>query len=119
MKELEDRVDYFLHLEKTLMYGRLDDFKELLSNDFVEFGTSGRMYTKEMQLNFVDSKGLATCPFTIQNFSVQQLSSNIVHITYQTEAIDSGSRSNRSSIWKYEHEKWRLYFHQGTPTISF
>lgn len=119
MKELEYRVDYFLHLEKTLMYGRLDDFKELLSNDFVEFGTSGRIYNKEMQLDFVDTKGLAICPFTIHHFSVQQLAPHIIHITYQTEAIDSGSRSNRSSIWKYEHEKWRLYFHQGTPTISF
>lgn len=119
MKELEDRVTYFLHLEKTLMHGRLDDFKESLSNDFVEFGTSGRMYNKEMQLNLVDTKGSAACPFIIKNFSVQQLAPTIVHITYQTETIDNGSKSNRSSIWKYEHEKWRLYFHQGTPTISF
>lgn len=116
---MRDRVAYFLHLEKTLMYGRSDDFKELLSDDFVEFGTSGRIYNKEMQLDSVDTKGLAVCPFTIHHFSVQQLAPHIVHITYQTEAIDSGSRSNRSSIWKYEHEKWRLYFHQGTPTISF
>lgn len=119
MKELEARVANFLHLEKTLMYGRLDDFEELVSNDFVEFGTSGRIYSKEMQLDSVDTKGLAACPFIIKNFSVQQLAPTIVHITYQTETIDNGSQSNRSSIWKYEHEKWRLYFHQGTPTISF
>lgn len=107
-----DRVAYFLHLEKTLMYGRSDDFKELLSNDFVEFGTSGRIYNKEMQLDSVDTKGLAACPFIIKNFSVQQLAPTIVHTTYQTDliAVQSGSMNmkNGAYISIKEHRQYHV-----------
>lgn len=57
----------------------------------------------------------------ITNFHVALLSENIAHVTYQTESRSDGSKSLRSSIWRYESTQWRLYFHfhfhQGTRTM--
>lgn len=106
-----------LNLEKQLMYYRLHDFETILSEDFIEFGNSGKVYDKTSQLSFVNEKGLTEIPFIITNFYVNLLSENIAHITYQTESIVEGSKTLRSSIWRYENTRWYLYFHQGTRTL--
>lgn len=114
MIELETTI---LNLEKQLMYYRLHDFETILSEDFIEFGTSGKVYDKTSQLSFVNEKGLTEIPFIITNFCVNLLSENIAHVTYQTESIVDGFKSLRSSIWRYENTRWYLYFHQGTRTL--
>ena len=103
-------------LEKQLMHYRVKDFETVLSEDFREFGTSGRVYDKTKQLSFVNAKGIADIPFIITNFHAELLSENIAHVTYQTESKSDGSKSLRSSIWRYENAQWCLYFHQGTRT---
>ncbi|MGG3623131.1 DUF4440 domain-containing protein [Bacillus gobiensis] len=114
MRELEVTL---LSLEKQLMHYRIKDFKTILSEDFREFGTSGKVYDKTKQLSFVNDEGIAGIPFIITNFNAKLLSQNIAHVTYQTESKSNGSKSLRSSIWRYENKQWCLYFHQGTPTI--
>lgn len=114
MIELETTL---LTLEKQLMYYRLHDFETILSEDFIEFGTSGKVYDKTSQLSFVNEKGLAEIQFIITNFCVNLLSENIAHVTYQTESIADNSKSLRSSIWRYKNTHWSLYFHQGTRTV--
>jgi hypothetical protein len=106
-----------LTLEKQLMYYRIKDFKTILSEDFREFGTSGKVYDKTIHLNFVNDEGIAEIPFIITNFHVELLSQNIAYVTYQTESKSDGSKSLRSSIWRDENTQWFLYFHQGTQTI--
>ncbi|WP_258561197.1 hypothetical protein [Bacillus aquiflavi] len=41
MRELEVTL---LTLEKQLMYDRMNDFKTILSKDFLEFAPSGKVY---------------------------------------------------------------------------
>ena len=43
MRDLETTL---LNLEKQLMYYRLHDFETFLTEDFIEFGTSGEIYDK-------------------------------------------------------------------------
>lgn len=88
------------------MHYRIKDFKTILSEDFREFGTSGKVYDKTIQLSFVNDEGISEIPFIITNFHVELLSHNIAHVTYQTESKSDGSNA-----------KWCLYFHQGTRTI--
>lgn len=113
MTELETT---FLNLEKQIMYYRLNDFETILSEDFIEFGTSGKIYDKTSQLGFINEEGLTEIPFIITNFCVNLLSEKIAHVIYQTESIADGSKSLRSSIWRHENTRWYLYFHQGTRT---
>ncbi len=39
-----------LKLEQTLMYYRRKDFEDLLAEDFCEFGSSGKIFDKEIEL---------------------------------------------------------------------
>lgn len=114
MIELETTL---LNLEKQLMYYRLNDFETILSEDFIEFGTSGEVYDKTSQLSFINEKGFTEIPFIITDFCVNLLAKNIAHVTYQIESKVGGSKSLRSSIWRYENSRWYLYFHQGTRTL--
>ena len=114
MGELETIL---LTLEKQLMHYGISDFKTILSEDFREFGTSGKVYDKTRQLSFVNEEGVTEIPFIITNFHVKLLATNIAHVTYHTESIVDGVKSLRSSIWRHENTQWCLYFHQGTRTV--
>lgn len=109
--------EQFLTLEKTLMLYRQSDFEKLLSEDFTEFGSSGKKYDKINQINFLnDTTSLKNIPFIISDFKVNQIASNIVHTTYCTQSIETKKKSLRSSIWEFNKYGWQMYFHQGTPT---
>lgn len=105
-------------LEKQLMHYRLQDFEERLSPDFREFGTSGTVYDKASILQLVTEQGIANIPFEISNFHVASLSDTTAHVTYETTSLIDGTISLRSSIWRYERDRWQLYFHQGTRTFT-
>ncbi|MBS4207550.1 DUF4440 domain-containing protein [Bacillus sp. FJAT-50079] len=114
MRELEATL---LTLEKQLMHARLKDYKTILSEEFCEFGTSGKVYDKNAQLSLIDDEGKVENPYIITSFHVKSLSQHSAHVTYHTESKSNGSKSLRSSIWRYEHTRWYLYFHQGTRSI--
>lgn len=111
-----DLNNHFLELEQQLLFYRKLDFENLLSNEFIEFGSSGGKMDKAYQLKMITNKGLDEIPFLILEFEAKQLAENIVMTTFQTEHKQNGNKSNRSSIWRKENHQWRLYFHQGTPT---
>lgn len=106
---------YFQQREETLMHYQKADFASLLTEDFLEFGTSGMRYTKAQQLEALDDAGIDTPPFYITHFHLHMLADTIAHITYQTTRKSDGACANRSSIWRYEDNTWRMCFHQGTP----
>lgn len=91
---------------------------EIFAPDFFEFGRSGKKYSRaEMMFEQTTSKEIkATLP--LPNFHARYLASDVVQVTYVSEVFrdDETVRSNRSSIWSRINGKWRLRFHQGTPT---
>jgi hypothetical protein len=111
---MNDMTETFYELEQTLMHYRKKDFEQLLAEDFQEFGTSGMRYNKETQLSFINETGISEIPFKIMDFQVHLLAPNLAHVTYQTESIEHGTKSLRSSIWRFENACWQMYFHQGT-----
>lgn len=54
--------DIIYALETRLLYQRRDDFDQLLAADFFEIGTSGRTYTKAMQLAAVTDEPRVDIP---------------------------------------------------------
>lgn len=90
---------------------------DLLDDDYIEFGSSGRSYLKgeviEVLLNEKPNK------IEIENFDIMELSDSVILATYisvKPDGEDSGKlKALRSSIWRMSNEKWRIVFHQGTP----
>lgn len=86
----------------------------ILTDDFFEFGRSGRVYKRE---DLLDTEIEAFCAkLPLINFSIHFINLNVVLITYVTEVGDKKvEKANRSSIWVKKEGKWQLRFHQGTP----
>lgn len=91
-----------------------DRAARLLDDDFVEFGSSGRVWDRECMLAAMANDLSADDePISAVDIRGVRLSENIVHVTYIT--FWRGSASRRSSLWRHVGGGWRLYFHQGTP----
>lgn len=85
---------------------------ELLHKDFIEYGSSGRRWTRDDIIvalsSEIDAEQIATFDLTGSH-----LSADIVHVTYRSD--HRGHRAWRSSIWKREDGRCQMLFHQGTP----
>lgn len=87
----------------------------LLTSDFVEFGSSGRLWSREAILELLAS-GTFTAP-QAEDFGFRLLGRDVVLVTYRTLHPDvAGQRTVtlRSSIWTREWGSWQICFHQGT-----
>lgn len=82
----------------------------LLHDDFIEFGSTGRVYNKEVLLAMLE--GEPSSSVTIKDFAVRQLSTDTALVTYLSVG-QSGQEARRSSVWVRDDE-WRMIFHQGT-----
>jgi hypothetical protein len=82
----------------------------LLSEDFKEFCSSGRIFNREQTIDAMLSS--AARPATIHHFYVTQLSENVVLATYR--ATTPLAATHRSSLWIFRDNRWQLFFHQGT-----
>jgi hypothetical protein len=93
--------------------------ESLLAEDFLEFGSSGRVWTRD---DIFDLPATETSSrFKIEEFGSVLLSEDVALVTYRAVRTDaeSGDRtaSLRSSIWIKNSGNWRLRFHQGTRTL--
>jgi hypothetical protein len=88
----------------------------LLDDDFVEFGSSGRIYDKRQVLYHLSRQVPAV--LAIQEFRVFELGPDAALVTYRARADSGKGRdekySLRSSVWVQRAGEWKLIFHQGT-----
>lgn len=97
----------------------------LLADDFVEFGASGRVWTRGEVLDLLEKENYVKS--AIEDLTCRQLADGVVIVTYRSartnENTGEGTVSLRSSIWSKESgepgeagkpERWLLRFHQGT-----
>jgi hypothetical protein len=82
----------------------------LVTDDFLEFGSSGRVWDAA-SVHHV----LASSPGTvsIEDFAVDLVADDVALATYRMTAP---IRSNRSSLWVRRDGRWVMRFHQGTRT---
>jgi hypothetical protein len=85
--------------------------------DFVEFGRSGRTYTRQQMILTDAAPFQAKLP--LQNLQVRLLDVNTVQLTYDSQVIFEGvtEYAHRSSIWSRAQGGWVMRFHQGTPYV--
>jgi hypothetical protein len=91
---------------------------ELLADGFVEFGSSGRVWTRaEVEIALRDAA--PSPPIAITGFAVRLLAADVALVTYRARRDgDPPGHSLRSSIWQLIAGRWQVVFHQGTPAAA-
>ncbi|EMH0063852.1 ribonuclease H [Providencia rettgeri] len=109
-------VEKKLHLSANRQ--NINFLREVLHEDFFEFGRSGGTTNKTNTLSvLVDEQ-----PKTIysEDYHCTLLSDNTLLMTYTSFERQQNIKiklTHRSSIWlKNSKSQWQLRFHQGTPT---
>jgi hypothetical protein len=89
--------------------------QELIADDFLEFGRSGRVYRRQDTLKIESQPIDAVLP--LLEFHARLLDENTAQVTYNSAVTDDGAieYARRSSIWSRTRSGWVLRFHQGTP----
>ncbi len=111
---LTELQDHLYTLEERLVHPDREADRTalipLLTEDFREFCTSGRIFSRQQTVDVLLSSAPRTA--TIHYFYVELLSDGVALATYRiTTAI---AVSHRSSIWVFRDGRWQLHFHQGT-----
>lgn len=90
----------------------------ILADDFVEFCSSGSEYHYKKGDIFQAEDDEKNLDWEIFNFEVKELSEDCVLATYKVVKHDELDKRKRyflrSSIWKEENGKWKMFFNQGT-----
>ena len=119
VKTYRPLTDLLQDLEQRLLQpcagGSSDEVCQWLSEDFREFGSSGRMLDRD---EVIRARQLDTGRrFLLSDFRTTMLSPDVVLATYRVASTDTStgasSSSLQSSVWKKHDGKWRLVFHQG------
>ena len=86
---------------------------KLLADDFREFGSSGKQFTKTQVVAALQAEALVEV--TASEFKVQLLSPQVALVTYRLQRHGKPPiYTLRSSTWQQREGQWQLIFHQGT-----
>ena len=115
---------HIFQLENDLLKSEIrkspEKISELLADDFIEFTNSGIEYHYKNNDVFQKQDDNRELLWQITDFKIKQLSDDCILATYKVikhnETNESKKYSLRSSIWKSYCGKWKMIFHQGTPT---
>lgn len=87
----------------------------ILSDDFIEFGSSGKTYNKQQTIDALQNEKTVT--INISDFKIRSISPDVLLALYTAEKIVSTNYSKnslRSSLWIKQNDNWQIMFHQGT-----
>jgi hypothetical protein len=116
-----DDVEDLRRLEESLWRSETRNdrshLEEVLAPDFVEFGRSGEIWSREEILDGPGQELDARLP--LPGFTVRMVGPDAALVTYRSEFVSGNPlRANRSSLWNRMDGEWRLVFHQGTPALE-
>ncbi|WP_109487285.1 DUF4440 domain-containing protein [Occallatibacter savannae] len=117
----EDAREELLRLELQLMEPEFrrdrNRVAELLAPDFVEFGSSGTIWSRDGILSLLEMEVIYSRP-DVRDFVCRMLCDSVALVTYRTVHASVDARETkevvRSSIWRKDGAGWRICFHQGT-----
>jgi hypothetical protein len=123
MMQADPALEGHLHqLEEPLLQPNVRKFaaevSQLLAGEFIEFGSSGRIFDKQQIIASLQME--PTAYRALLDFNTSALAPGVVLVAYR--AVRQGGTgeppiySLRSSIWKLIDGRWQMMFHQGTPS---
>lgn len=89
--------------------------EQVLAEDFLEIGRSGRVYPRAEILGLPRAPLHARLP--LPDLTIRRLAPNVAQVLYTSVVeTDAGpAYGRRSSLWIRRGRRWVLCFHQGTP----
>jgi hypothetical protein len=94
--------------------------RALLAEEFVEFGSSGRVFDRAAVI--APASGQGVFQSRLDDFAVRALAPGVVLTTYQlstwSKSEDQARVTLHSSLWVHRSGQWMLLFHQGTLASS-
>lgn len=117
-KLAKDLLELEISLHKREVRGSSRALSELLADEFVEFGSSGRIFDKSAIIDALTAE-TGDLEVSVEDFALRELAPKVALVTY-VAAKPSGypavmvRSSLRSSIWQQTDRGWRMIFHQGT-----
>jgi hypothetical protein len=87
----------------------------LLADEFREFGSSGKTFSKAEIISHLQSEG--TVHLSLHGFEAYPISDQAFVVTFRAVKEVPGLapiESLRSSLWIYRDGRWQVLFHQGT-----
>lgn len=109
--------DHLLQLEQALLTPVVRnsqvELKKLLAENFFEIGSSGEVLYKDEEIT---PSAVGEVRMVLSEFEIHPMSDDITLTTYRIYNELKQQYSWRSSIWKYNGERWQMTFHQGTLT---
>lgn len=118
--EPETFEEMFCQLEESLLRQEVRSDPQrlaaLLADDFVEYGSSGRVFGKADVLAAADH--LPDVELPLRDFTARMLSPHTAIVMYRsTTRRPDGSTAQalRSSVWVFAQDRWQMALHQGTP----
>ncbi|AJH00241.1 DUF4440 domain-containing protein [Clostridium beijerinckii] len=114
--------DHILQLEQELLKSEVrksaDKINDMLSDDFIEFTSSGSEYHYKNGDVFQEQNNPQTLYGEISDFKIKELANDCILAMYKiiklNELDENKKHSLRSSIWKCFDGQWKMIFHQGT-----
>jgi hypothetical protein len=88
---------------------------DILSDDFIEFGSSGKTYNKQQSIDALQNEAAEAIDIT--NFQIRCVAPTTILATYiavKGNKTDYPQSSLRSSLWVSKNGKRQIIFHQGT-----
>ncbi|MEM7216027.1 MAG: nuclear transport factor 2 family protein [Pseudomonadota bacterium] len=117
------QAEEIIKLEESLWVAetRYDDayMETLLAPDFLEFGKSGKTYTRDKMFFGGFNGQKIDCKLPLTGLQIRAVGTEITQTLYVSELKRNGitERANRSSIWRRTIDgNWQILFHQGTET---
>jgi hypothetical protein len=101
-----------------------EELEKLISPDFIEYGSSGKIYNYPGALAYLMANSGKNFKYNFVNFKTRQLADDTIQALYilETERNRRIRITNRSSLWRLEEDSagmvWRIVFHQGTKVGS-
>jgi len=112
LRELEE------HLMRPEVRKSSADVDALLAEDYIEIGSSGRVFDKYQAIESLRAESPVRRSLT--DFKVTPLAPGVILTNYRAIRYGvSGEQptfSLRSSIWTLVDGRWQMRFHQGTPS---
>ena len=116
--DIEDLSRHLRELEESLLLPDVRKSRcliDLLAHDFIEFGSSGRIYTKADLVEALQAESPVTQ--ATADFRVSLLSPGVALLTYRIYRHSVPPiHTLRSSIWRLHDGQWQMIFHQATLT---
>ena len=113
MERLSEKkvFETLLELEKKLAdFESRDIAQSALTDDFVEYSSSGKIYNKQDIIDYYET--LCCINHVITDFGIEFLSDTVVKTSFKSNL--KGKKALRTSIWKFASNAWKMSFHQGT-----